>query len=776
MNRDRFSIVIYRPALFCALVVIIGAFLFLSLPPSGIVITALVAVGLLTVGFAVLFCMKRKIPYLLFLIVLLAIFIPVLHWVSTEYVSLELVSSLGGNPVVFTGQVLAAKGGDRYTTFDLLIETADGVSLNHAQKARYTAFSEEYAEQGERFRLVGIAESARDIRANDFDTAGYLRSQGIFIQITGKEPIAVEIASDKQQSVFQPVRDYVHTVLYRYLPQRFDYVPSQIASALLLGDKQEMPQDVKTSFRRSGISHLVSVSGFHVAVFLGFLTVLLVKLTIGRKTRIALLAIFAVLFMGCAGFSVSIVRATIMVFTVYLGILLGRKADSLSALGLAAILIVVINPYSVFDVGAQLSFLATFGILASSPLREWVAQKTERFGMVSALLEVAMITAAAVVFTLPVSMNSFGETSLISVLCNLVVVQPACAVLILLFVLLALAAPPVAAQAVVLPGGFLLSAFETLSEWLAFAIRVLLYFIRDAAQFFSAFRYASVSTTVAYPVIFVLLAEIVLFTGYLIFQKSRLKLQQIIGIFLIAGVVLSASLIYTAAQDRNTVISFYRENADHQAIAVKLGLSGSLIVVFGDQLCMDADQLNFDAYDGRNHLLLVRDENHLDTAALLDSLSVFRARYGIERVYIAADPSGEENGIAEWKDRLEQNGYSAETVNRNLTLDEFRIDMTKLEKSRVFRLQYRDWRMTVLYGRKYDREIFEDGPDVAVYLPMQNGTLFRPAEDQLPSKSLTFYTRISASAEQRKALSELQNHTEVNVIPLENKKKQILLE
>ena len=145
----------------------------------------------------------------------------------------------------------------------------------------------------------------------------------------------------------------------RFLPER----EASITGAILLGDKTALSSEDKEGFRTAGISHIIVVSGFHLAVITEIMVSLLSMLFFGRKRTAAFVStVFVFMYMAVAGFTPSVVRAGIMQIILLFGKSMIRSNDSLTSLSIAAAILCFLNPYTALDIGFILSFSATLGI------------------------------------------------------------------------------------------------------------------------------------------------------------------------------------------------------------------------------------------------------------------------------------------------------------------------------------------------------------------------------------------------------------------------------
>ena len=193
-------------------------------------------------------------------------------------------------------------------------------------------------------------------------TQAYRRAQGIHLCAFPArfDEISIDSAGAADSGLERLRRTLTETVR-RALPGD----EGAVMAAMCFGERSGVDRSWTTVFSRSGISHLLVVSGLHLSTVAG--AVLLLLSWCGRR-RAAALAMPAVLgFMWLVGDTPSVIRAGVMVLVFLAGRLTRQRADGLNSLGLAATLLVLYNPYFVYSASFQLSFAATFGVLAIAP-------------------------------------------------------------------------------------------------------------------------------------------------------------------------------------------------------------------------------------------------------------------------------------------------------------------------------------------------------------------------------------------------------------------------
>lgn len=203
---------------------------------------------------------------------------------------------------------------------------------------------------------------------------------------------------------------------------------SGLLRGMLLGDKSGLSDSMQAEFRMCGLSHLLAVSGLHMAMIVFAASSLLRNLGVPYRPLSAVVLVVVWFYVALTGFSYSVLRAGIMTSMVLTGRIVKREADLLNSLGTALFAICLFRPYAAADVGFLLSFSSTLGlILFSSPIKYRINRLLgKRLGKYAVLLRGTVSTVVtsfiASVCTLPIIMLYFGECSIIAPLANLLCV------------------------------------------------------------------------------------------------------------------------------------------------------------------------------------------------------------------------------------------------------------------------------------------------------------------------------------------------------------------
>jgi competence protein ComEC len=210
---------------------------------------------------------------------------------------------------------------------------------------------------------------------------------------------------------------------------------SSLLSGIVLGSKSNLPQDLYLSFQKTGIMHIVVASGMNVTIIAGTMISFLL-LFLSRRLAVLLSCLLIWIYVGLVGAEAPIVRAGLMGTLTFLALFLGREAEAWRILGLTGFVMLFLDPKLVLDLGFQLSFMATFGIIFFNPLfSAW-------FKRVPALFRNDLSqTLGAQIATLPIIILNFGGYSWVSPIVNLLIVS--CLPVLMRLGLIGLAVPVV---------------------------------------------------------------------------------------------------------------------------------------------------------------------------------------------------------------------------------------------------------------------------------------------------------------------------------------------
>jgi len=256
---------------------------------------------------------------------------------------------------------------------------------------------------------------------HQFDYKQYLASQDIFTQVGIDTIRAVKPPSSEQYWNWYSVRQSTIDLIN----QNFGAATQSLAKALLIGYKNELDRNKKMAFSRAGLSHIMAVSGLHVGFLLApfwFLIPFFWTFGYGRQAGFIILILLLLFYAGLTGFSASVSRASITGGLLMYARLFNKVRDSINLTAAAALIILLLNPSELFEIGFQLSFGAVYLILLIMPAVNRLLPASVRFRWYGKLFMIVIISIIVQGGLYPLLSFYFGEFSLIGPLANAVVI------------------------------------------------------------------------------------------------------------------------------------------------------------------------------------------------------------------------------------------------------------------------------------------------------------------------------------------------------------------
>ena len=399
-----------RYGFLCLLVLLLSTAAAVTLPAWFLVLPVLF------IGIFLLFFPKKAVPALALLIVFLLEF---LHVLVLPGVSDEALYN-----VTLTGTVAEASCTDTVQTVVLDHVTVEGTTAIPVRRVRVSPIASG-PEPGDRITVVGSLYGIDGEPENPGELSYVLsnRADGLSHTVSAGE-VTVIGHEDRLGTVMFRLRKAIKLRIDAVMPDRDT---ASVMFAMLTGDRQAVSDETSDAFSAAGVSHLLAVSGLHVGILLSLLSALFFLKKRFRWLKLAVITVFLLFYCCLTGFAPSILRASLMAFLLSLTSALGWRYDPLNALGWAGTAILLINPLRMFDLSFQLSFAATFGIIAFG---------TSAGKQSSRILSLLRVSLAAATGTLPMILRVFASQPVLLLLANLLLVPLATLALSLLAVLL----------------------------------------------------------------------------------------------------------------------------------------------------------------------------------------------------------------------------------------------------------------------------------------------------------------------------------------------------
>ena len=208
-------------------------------------------------------------------------------------------------------------------------------------------------------------------RDDGFDGKSYYISSGYSALCNNVSEIKIE---GKKVDLVSSFLHKARLKISNTLKLRTDFNTGAFLSALIIGDRSDLNGNIRLNFARLGISHILALSGMHLAILTLALNFILIKIGVKKKIRVSVLAVLVLFYMGLTGFSASVLRSGIMLIMSGALYLLSTKADTITSLFISVSVIVAVNPVSVYDASLWLSAFATLGVIVFAE----IAEKTDK--------------------------------------------------------------------------------------------------------------------------------------------------------------------------------------------------------------------------------------------------------------------------------------------------------------------------------------------------------------------------------------------------------------
>ncbi len=349
-----------------------------------------------------------------------------------SYISSEIVFGQTYRIEGIVSEVGQTSGGKNYIVVSGA--SADGVALGGKIIAYLGGNAGDYCETGYK---VAFSSSLNRQSFYQGGEVSYRAINGIKYYCT----VSYGLDSTWKFSLFGAINNGIRNVLFT----NTDGETAAVCFAMLTGNSSFISEGTLSSFRNGGIAHVFAVSGLHIGVIFGALTLLFKKLPVNRFVSAAVRAGVIIFYAGVCGFTPSSVRAAVACTAAVIASLCHKKYDALNSVSCAAIILLLINPLYLYDVGFLLSFGAALGVVALqrniSAVLGFIPSKLRR------LLSVGL---AVNLMTVPTQFKHFGYISLAGLFLNIIIVPVVSVLYLLLFICVTLsAAAPFSAVALV---------------------------------------------------------------------------------------------------------------------------------------------------------------------------------------------------------------------------------------------------------------------------------------------------------------------------------------
>ncbi len=442
----------------------------------------------------------------------------------------------------------------------------------------------------------------------EFDYRDYLKEKGITAQASIYKTDNISLISNRasvfKNTMFKIRESIAHEIDLIYTGERRHFI-----KALLLGERKDLDKSIVSNFINSGIVHVLAVSGLHVGFIVAIFFIIFGRFNLFLKGGLTVAGI--IIFMFISGLHPSVIRASIMAVLMILALLSGRKYSSFNVLALAALILLVINPSELFSPGFQLSFAAVFSILLFYPSFErYLNSFNVKSKFVKSLLQLFLLTFAAQLGTLPITLIYFKKLSLISFFINLIAVP-------LIGVIVAFAVASLAFSVISTYLGALIATTNSL------LIDIMFYMAKLSGNM--EFSYLRIRNFNLWEALFYYALLIVIYFSFTKFNSLKSKVSililSILVFFTYGGIIsppfLKTNKLYVIAIDIGQGDSFLLRFPDKTAALID---AGNATKHFDNGKYVIEPLLNFLGIDKIDYLFI----SHVDADHYRGSLSLIR--------------------------------------------------------------------------------------------------------------------------------------------------------
>jgi competence protein ComEC len=306
---------------------------------------------------------------------------------------------------------------ENVTRLIVVADSIEGVELTEPEKILVSTARATLYAYGDHVVVEGNLQQPENFETDTgrvFDYISFLKKDDIQLQVSFAVVEQVGVGGGN------PVVAFLFSLKHAFLHNVAAVIPDPEASLLggvVVGAKESLGEDLMDQFRKTGIVHIVVLSGYNLSIVAS--AIMHVLQYVPRAVSLSAGGISIILFAIMTGGSATIVRAAIMALLVLVAQATGRTYDVIKALFITGCLMVLYSPYTlIFDPSFQLSFLATLGLILLSP---WIEKYLTRVPEFLGLKGVLIATVATQIFVLPLLLFMSGTLSLVSIPVNLLV-------------------------------------------------------------------------------------------------------------------------------------------------------------------------------------------------------------------------------------------------------------------------------------------------------------------------------------------------------------------
>ena len=366
---------------------------------------------------------KKYLSLKRFILLLLVFFISYLYLALLEYsyenMNIKMEEEVNIQAIVISN----CKEKEYKNVYKVKVE-----SINNDKSYANTYFQlsvknkKQQIEFGDRIEFKGELEEPSEARNyGGFNYKQYLKLNGIRGLITTSNISKIE--KQKYNKILMFINN-ISTKITENANKILDSGEANLLTSILIGNKNNLSDDIEQSFRDSNLSHLLAVSGAHTTYVIFGITTFLNKFKLHKKITKLLTIVFLIFFIVLTGASSSVTRACIMAIYTIIGSLIYRKPNVIASICVSLLIILIINPYRILDIGLQLSYGGTIGIiLFNKPFSKLFSKINVKERFIGKILkyikEMLVVSISANIFIFPIIAFHYNTVSLTFFISNI---------------------------------------------------------------------------------------------------------------------------------------------------------------------------------------------------------------------------------------------------------------------------------------------------------------------------------------------------------------------
>lgn len=331
----------------------------------------------------------------------------------------SVISCYANQNIEIDGIIKEVKESEGFTNAILKGESivVDGIKKPIKEKILIRIYGDMKVNIGDEIKLNGtVKEPNRNTNPKLFNYKLYLETNNIFAIINTRD-YKVRLISKGNLSYGEKLRIKFKTSVEETFTRYLNDENSQLMTSIMLGDMNYLDDNNQIKYRELGLAHLMAISGLHIGILSTFLIYIFYLMGINRKINLLITITIIWLYGYLIGYPPSVLRALIMFTVLFYSQLINRPYDNINVLCFAAFILLICNPLWLFNIGFQLSFMATFFLITFSKLLK------NKFYPYNGKIFNSLYTIIAVqIGIIPVIAYYFNSISLVSILANLILI------------------------------------------------------------------------------------------------------------------------------------------------------------------------------------------------------------------------------------------------------------------------------------------------------------------------------------------------------------------